>query len=147
MSDTDTYRARIVAALRAEADRIEAGGEPWCYALKCEDGLVADVNLKLDEARESLTVHCDYDDAWPDEVECQEWGVCVTIEEVARIAHRADLRDRFSEIMHVALVDPRNRHEVEVLSQDCPECEEEVEVAPGERCPVCEAAGAGGDEP
>lgn len=145
MSDTtDTYRARIVEALRREADRIEVGGAPYCYAQRCADGLEAEINLTVFEARESIQVRVEDDGLWPDEVDCQEWGVVVSIEDVRRVAHQADLSGRVDGVFDVQLVDSSTPWtEPAILPQDCPECGEEVPVPPGGVCPVC--AGDGGE--
>lgn len=137
------YRARIVRKLRAEADRIEAGGAIQCYSVSDE----VEVELcAITEARDAMRVELEgYRDAWPDAVELQEWGVCVTVEEVVRTAHRADLRGSFLEIVNYALMDPDDAPEPEVLEQECPRCGHEVRVPPGGSCPVCESSG-GGDE-
>lgn len=130
------YRARIVRKLRAEADRIEAGGSIQCYFVT--DEVETEIGIPITEARAAMRVEIeDPNDEWPDTVELQEWGVCVTVEEVVRKAHRADLRGRFSEIVTYALMDPDEAPEPEVLEQECPRCGSEVRVPPGGECQVC----------
>jgi hypothetical protein len=133
----EKYRAKIVAKLRKEADRIEAGGSPICYAVNCDDKeLHQDVDEALNVAAIDPPMPCD---EWWDGVENHEWGVMVSVEECVRVSHRADLSGRFTEAINYELKDPDDAGDPEILSQDCPECEEEVEVPPGGRCPVCEA--------
>lgn len=141
----DQYRAAIVRKLRAEADRIEAGGAPFCYAIRCDenDSTTVEAFHNVAEARELLTVEV-HGDFWPEFVEAQEWGVCVTIEDVRRVEHRADLRGRSSEFFNVALVDPDTYTGPDVMPQDCPGCRSEVRVPPNDGCPVC-ASGEVGD--
>lgn len=133
----DKYRAKIVAKLRAEADRIEQGGLPICYAVNCDD---KELHQDVDEALKVAAIEPPMrGEEWWDYVDSHEWGLMVSVEECVVVSHGADLSGR-GEIINYELKDPDECGEPEILSQDCPECEEEVEVPPGGRCPVCDAS-------
>lgn len=75
-TDTDTYRARIVEALRREADRIEAGGDPACFVEGAGfEHAMVDLTMALSCIEEG-------DDPWLMEEGQQTWGVCVIIQAV-----------------------------------------------------------------
>ena len=139
----EEYRARIVRKLRAEADRIEAGGSPICYGVNVDDH---DLHLGVSGAKLTASFEAPMrGEEWDFDVECHQWGVMVSVEEVVKTAHASDLSNNTTELVEYVLMDPDEAPEPKVLVQECPRCGHEVRVPPGGSCPVCESSG-GGDE-
>lgn len=128
----DALRAQIVAALRAEADRIEAGAEPICWASDGE-GYVCDgrgyAAAECRQYAEDVVTECREAaaaDEWPEEMNCVAWGVRVTVEAACLVARRrATYPGRVGEIWDYALVDPRTHVEPELGDPACASCDKE----------------------
>lgn len=140
----DQYRDTIVRKLRAEADRIEAGGSPQCYGA----GVDVEPELQLGIHEASIMPDVDMpagDDCWHEDIAGQEWGVYVVVEAVRLTDHHADLTGNHDAFEIYALVDPDTYTGPNIGIATCPECEWEGRLAPGADCPSCAATDAEGD--
>lgn len=129
-------RALIVARLRAEADRIEAGGvviDAYYDALGETDSLV-DPDTARAAACDAIIDALDGRE-WNPAVDDIEWGVRVTVERASIVAigrsdeydYRADYELRTDGLSCVA----------SVMVTRCPECDHEEAVPPGGTCSDC----------
>ncbi len=148
MTTTDTYRARIVEALRREADRIEAEGLPDYYAVNLDGSIesYASGEYARKDAAESIAIAVEDAEGGPvdPDIEDVQWGVMVPIEVSEVIAHARDLRGETSDIVvEYGLVAVDAEVVRGIASQDCPECDSTVKVPPGGVCPVCAGDEAG----
>lgn len=143
-------RATIVAKLRREADRIEAGGEPslYCRHLDPDDDLLTTSSPDtIDEARQLIALRL-CDGFWPEDTDLQEWGVTVPVESVEIASHRhATPAEGVNDWIVYRLVDPDTYTGPEIEPHECPDCGDEVRRAPGEPCPnECRVCGHHGPE-
>ena len=127
-------RALIVARLRAEADRVDAGGNvtnTWWEA-----GDDADVESSAEAARDVAAAWCDDDDVDPAEI---RWGLRVTVERarLVGIARCTDLVARDPSVVRYALVRADQKPTVEIDETDCPQCGLTEAVPPGGTCSDC----------
>lgn len=149
-------RANIVAKLRREADRIEAGGEPllYCHHLDpdADDLLTTSSPDTVEDARQLIVLRL-CDGIWLADTDLQGWGIAVPVESVEPVSHRhATPGEGCTDWVTYRLVDLDTYTGPEVEPHECPDCQDDVLRAPGEPCPnecrVCGHHGpdsAGGD--
>lgn len=132
----DGLRALIVARLRAEADRIEAGGivcDAYC------DGLYdTETAMSAQEARSNASgaLEAALDDGeWHPDTEYIEWGIRVTVER-ATLA-KVGRCDRFDYLADYEIRPEGSGVALEVIVTRCSECDHEEAVPPGGTCSHC----------
>ena len=129
-------RADIVRLLRREADRIEAGGVPACYAYNIDE---RELWLSVAEAQAATADPEEFldDGDWPEDIEAVEWGVCVTVREMKLAAHGKSRNERHESFADYEMRAPDDKRPPALLEWECPECGFTGKLKPHEACPEC----------
>lgn len=127
-------RAEMVARLRALADEVEAGMDPWCYAHDGDEG--ARILMTASEAARYAQPELD-EDEWPEFVEINEWGLMLTMRRATIVAEGKSRSSNFDRMMEVELLPPDAHTVVRVLDWDCSRCGWEGPLRPADECPGC----------